>query len=334
MKGALLSIVVIGRNEGDRLTACLESIRSARKMPEPVELIYVDSASTDGSPERAAALGATVIVLGHGKLSAARARNAGWRTATAPLILFLDGDTILDPDFVCRALKEFADPDVAVIWGHRREIRTAASVYNKIVDLDWIAPPGLSDFCGGDSLIRREVLERVNGFDPDLIAGEEPDMCRRMRAGGAKILHIDAPMTGHDIAILRLSQYWRRAVRTGFAYAEISERYRHTPDPLWARESRANFLRGSLYISIGVGTCVAAALLRSWVPLIVLALGGSALAVRTAVSSRWKDVPWNTLLLFGFHSHLQHVPILQGQILYFWGRRRGQRRGLIEYKSS
>ncbi len=68
MKGALLSIVVIGRNEGDRLTACLESIRRARKMPEPVELIYVDSASADGSPERAAALGATVIVLGHGKL--------------------------------------------------------------------------------------------------------------------------------------------------------------------------------------------------------------------------------------------------------------------------
>jgi glycosyltransferase involved in cell wall biosynthesis len=334
MKGALLSVVVIGRNEGDRLTACLESVRRARRMPEPAELIYVDSGSTDGSPERAASFGAKVIVLGRGKLSAARARNAGWRIATTPFILFLDGDTILDPDFVHRALKEFADPAVAVVWGHRREIRTAASVYNRIVDLDWIAPPGYSDFCGGDSVMRRDALERTNGFDPDLIAGEEPDLCRRMRAGGDRILHIDAPMTGHDMAIYHLNQYWRRAVRTGHAYAEIAARYRHTPDPLWTRESRANILRGSLYVLMGVGTCVAAARLRSWLPFMVLALGGSLLALRTAILSRWKNVSWSTLLLFGIHSHLQHVPILQGQILYLWGRRRGQRRGLIEYKSS
>ena len=334
MSGALLSVVVIGRNEGDRLAACLESIRAARKMPEPVELIYVDSNSTDGSPERAALSGAKVIVLDPGRLSAARARNAGWRAATAPFILFLDGDTILDPDFVQRALREFTDPGVSVVWGHRREIRPEASVYNRLLDLDWIAPPGYSDFCGGDSLMRREILERTNGFNPDLIAGEEPDLCRRIRGMGGKILHIDAPMTGHDLALDHLSQYWRRAVRTGHAYAEISSRYRDTADPLWSRESRGNFLRGSLYILAGIGTGVAAAVLRSPIPLIVLTLGGCALALRTAFLSRWKNVSWNTLVLFGFHSHLQHVPILQGQILYYWGRWRGRRRVLIEYKSS
>ncbi len=159
-------------------------------------------------------------------------------------------------------------------------------------------------------------------------------MCRRMRAGGARILHIDAPMTGHDIAILRLSQYWRRAVRTGFAYAEISERYRHTPDPLWARESRANLLRGSLMFRSVSEPAWLLPFCGPWVPLIVLALGGSALAVRTAVSSEMERRSLEDFALFGFHSHLQHVPILQGQILYFWGRRRGQRRGLIEYKSS
>src|SRR5580704_4449174 len=119
MNDALVSVVVIGRNEGDRLSACLQSVRAARQMPERTELIYVDSNSTDGSPDRAASFGAKVIVLGSGKLSAARARNAGWRLATAPFILFLDGDTILDPDFVHRARKEFADPSVAVVWGHR-----------------------------------------------------------------------------------------------------------------------------------------------------------------------------------------------------------------------
>jgi glycosyltransferase involved in cell wall biosynthesis len=334
MTGALLSVVVIGRNEGDRLVSCLQSIGSVRQMPQPFDLIYVDSRSTDGSPERAASLGATVIVLAPGKLSAARARNAGWRAATAPFILFLDGDTILDPDFVHRALREFEDPDVAVVFGNRREVRTAASVYNRLVDLDWIARPGFSDFCGGDSLMRREILERTDGFDPDLIAGEEPDLCRRIRASGGKILHIDVPMTGHDMAILHWNQYWRRAVRTGHAYAEVAARYGHTSDPLWARESRGNLLRGSMYILIAAGACMASAVFSSWVPLIVLALGGMAMAVRTAILWRWKAAPWHTLFLFGIHSHIQQVPILQGQLLYLWGRWRGQRHELIEYKAS
>ena len=81
-----LSIVVIGRNEGNRLVACLESIRNSRSLPTQIELIYVDSNSSDGSPERAAGLGATVLRLGPGKQSAARARNLGWRSANAPFI--------------------------------------------------------------------------------------------------------------------------------------------------------------------------------------------------------------------------------------------------------
>ncbi len=333
MSEAMLSVVIIGRNEGDRLTVCLESIRTARQMPQPFEIIYVDSLSTDGSPERAAACGAKVIELDPGKLSAARARNAGWRAATAPFILFLDGDTILDPDFVHRAWPEFADSNVAVVCGDRREVQPEASVYNRVLDLDWNAPAGDTDFCGGDSLMRRDVLERVNGFNPDLIAGEEPDLCRRMRAMGYRILHVDAPMTGHDLALRHFHQYWRRAVRTGHAYAEISARYRDTPDPLWTRESRANILRGWLYTLTSVALCVAAILLRSWVPLIALVLGVAALSIRTAILARAKSASWITLLLFGFHSHIQHLPILQGQILQAWARRRGQGRVLIEYKT-
>ena len=333
MSEAMLSVVVIGRNEGDRLAVCLESIRTARQMPEPVEIIYVDSLSTDGSPERAAACGAKVIELDPGKLSAARARNAGWRIATAPFILFLDGDTILDTDFVNRAWQEFADASVAVVCGDRREIRPEASVYNRVLDLDWNAPAGDTDFCGGDSVMRRDVLERANGFNPDLIAGEEPDLCRRMRAMGYRILHIDAPMTGHDLALRHFHQYWRRAVRTGHAYAEISARYRDTPDPLWTRESRANLLRGWLYLLTGIALCVAAILLRSWVPVIALALGAAALSIRTAILARAKSASWTTLLLFGFHSHVQQLPILQGQLLHAWARRRGQGRVLIEYKT-
>jgi cellulose synthase/poly-beta-1,6-N-acetylglucosamine synthase-like glycosyltransferase len=296
-------------------------------------LIYVDSNSADDSPVRAAGFGANVIVLRSGKLSAARARNAGWRAASAQFILFLDGDTILHPDFVANAIEAFDDPRIAVVWGHRRESRPDASIYNRILDLDWVYTPGLTEFCGGDALMRRSVLEQVDGFNADLIAGEEPDLCRRMRAAGNLILHVDRPMTGHDLAISRFSQYWRRAVRSGFAYAEIAARYHDTPDPLWSKESKGNLVRGSLYISTALVLCLTTAILGSWIPLAIGALGGLALAIRTALAARWKGASWSTLFFYGIHSHFLHVLILHGQVLYKIQNRRRQEKGLIEYKT-
>src|SRR5262249_8757849 len=146
----------------------------------PVELIYVDSASIDGSPERAATYGARVVIVRPERPCAAVGRNAGWQAAAAPLVLFLDGDTVLHPDFVAECLPQFAIPQVAVVWGNRRELYPEASLYIRVLDLDWVYPPGPSEFCGGDALIRRTVLQELGGYDERLIAGEEPEMCRRM----------------------------------------------------------------------------------------------------------------------------------------------------------
>ena len=100
MSTPVLSVVVIGRNEGARLERCLQSIRAMEKPDGEVEIIYVDSASTDGSPQLAESFGAKVIVVQPKRPTAALGRNAGWRAASAPFVLFLDGDTILHPRFV------------------------------------------------------------------------------------------------------------------------------------------------------------------------------------------------------------------------------------------
>jgi cellulose synthase/poly-beta-1,6-N-acetylglucosamine synthase-like glycosyltransferase len=329
-----LSVVVIGRNEGARLTQCLESVRCMR-WQGPVEAIYVDSNSSDDSPQRAAAAGAQVVRLDAGKLTAARGRNAGWRRASAPLVLFLDGDTILDPDFPQRALDAMsANPAVAVVWGHRREIYPSASIYNRVLDLDWISEPGLTKVCGGDALVRRSAIEQVGGYDESLIAGEEPEMCRRLRGRGHKILHIDAPMVGHDLAITRFGQYWNRSVRTGYAYAEVSSIFRGQIDALWREEARGNILRGIALLGIvaaGLGFSAAA---RSLIPLACAALILALLVVRTAYRARWKCRDWSTRLLYGMHSHFQQIPILLGQLKYHNDQRHRRGRQLIEYKGA
>jgi cellulose synthase/poly-beta-1,6-N-acetylglucosamine synthase-like glycosyltransferase len=329
MKQPKLSVIIIGRNEGDRLAACLQSVAA---ISAEAELIYVDSASTDGSAQLAANFGAEAIVLHGGTQTAARARNAGWQRARAPLILFLDGDTVLNQDFPAAAIKVLeSEPAIAAVWGHRRELHPERSVYNRVLDLDWIYAAGDTDYCGGDALMRRSALAEVEGYDPALIAGEEPELCRRLRARGYRIVHIDSPMTGHDLNMTHFSQYWRRAVRAGHAYAEVAFRYRGTTDPMWSQESRRNLGTGVFWITWLLIALLFAALRSLWVvPWFALL---PVLSARSAWKARSKARGQTTLLLlYGLHSQLQQVPILIGQLRCFQSRRLRERPKQIEYK--
>lgn len=329
-----LSVVVIGRNEGNRLVRCLESVRDMSPLEGSVEVLYVDSNSTDGSSDRAASLGARVIEVRPTRPAAAIGRNAGWRAARADVVLFLDGDTILHPDFVAQSLPAFDDPAIAAVWGHRREISPESSPYNRALDLDWIYAPGETEFCGGDALMRRSALESVGGFDDALIAGEEPELCRRLRAAGFKILHVDRPMTGHDLDISSFRQYWRRAERAGHAYAEVSARFRGSELPLWEEDARRNRNRAIALLALPTASLLASLWLGSWWPA-AAGLGLLvALILRTAVRVRWKSPDWGTRLLYAAHSHLQQIPIFVGQLRYARLRRSGHRRDLIEYKEA
>jgi glycosyltransferase involved in cell wall biosynthesis len=327
-----VSAVIIGRNEGPRLVRCLESVRAARVPQGGLEIIYVDSDSTDGSQDRARALGAKVISVRPERPTAAIGRNAGWREARADYVLFLDGDTILDPEFLMRALPSLDQPQVAVVCGQRRELYPEHTWYNRVLDLDWIGPPGEADSCGGDALMKRAALEAVDGYDEHLIAGEEPDMCTRMRQRGYRILSLDCPMTLHDLAMTGWSQYWRRAVRTGHAYAEVSQRYRATTTPLWYREAQRNLIHAPGLVFL----VLLAVMLSLWTGSPLPAVGGAALlaffVLRSGYRFRWKTASGYTALMYGLHSHLQQLPIFWGQLQFWRNQRSGTSQRLIEYK--
>lgn len=332
MPEKLLSVVVIGRNEGERLVRCLNSVLSADTGGYALEMIYVDSASVDGSPQRAQALGAKVLTVHPKRPSAATGRNAGWKAASGEMVLFLDGDTVLAPDFIPAALRELAESTAtAVVWGHRRELAPQDSIYNRVLDLDWIYVPGTTDFCGGDALFRRDALVRSGGYNDSLIAGEEPELCARLRTLGYCIRHIDASMTGHDLAMQHWQQYWRRAERAGHAYAEISMLLKDSTTRLWSREAKRNLWHGGLMVAASA-SLIMLVLSGAWIAVSVMLISAVAIVLRSAWRSRWKSTQWFTLLVYGVHSHLQQVPILWGQLLYRQALRRGQSRRLIEYK--
>jgi len=333
----MISVVVIGRNEGQRLVDCIKSIQI---LAESTEIIYVDSDSTDGSPERAKVLGVKVIVVHTEHPTAAIGRNAGWQIATNPLVLFIDGDTILNSNFIKVALPIFADPKVAAVCGHYRELYPEASIYQRVLDLDWMVPTGVVTSCGGIVLMRKSVLEEVNGYNPQLIAGEEPEMCQRIRAAGYVIHRIDKPMILHDLAIKSWSQYWQRSVRTGHAYAEISNMLEQSSladfykekagGILWQQEARKNFINAGVWTGIFVFGLVMTAL--SWLPLLFCLVLFLSFSLRTSWKNRWKSKDYFSIFLYGLHSQFQHIPIMVGQLSYHYNRWRGKRRNLIEYK--
>ena len=332
MSAALVSVVVIGRNEGRRLKRCLESVAAMVRSDFEIETIYVDSGSTDASVALAQGLGATAIALNSARPTAAMGRNAGWKMARGEIVLFLDGDTVLDPRFVIDSLAEFYDPKAAVVWGHRREMFPKRSIYNRVLDLDWIYAPGDTAFCGGDALFRRDVLEATAGFDETVIAGEEPELCRRMIELGYRILHVDRPMTRHDLAMTQFGQYWRRATRAGHAFAEVSERFRRTENPFWLEEARRNRLRALALLGMGlVGVVASVVLLSAW-PIMLMVGMILLLSLRSSWKARSKSSDTLALLLYGVHSQVQQVPIFMGQMQFWRNRRSGRRSGLVEYK--
>ncbi len=330
---ASLAVVIIGRNEGERLRRCLESVQQMDNPFASLDIIYVDSDSTDNSPSIAAEFGARVLTVKPERPAAAIGRNAGWQAATADYVLFLDGDTILNPQFVRKAWESLQSDDwIAVVFGHRRELDPKASIYQQALDLDWIYPLGDFDFCGGDALMRRDVLQAVGGYNPDLIAGEEPEMCQRMRARGYKIRHIDQAMTLHDLALHRWSQYWRRSVRTGHAYAEVSNLLSDTPEPLWKDAAAKNWRNAAIILGLAGLSVLASIGLMSVLPVLLFIGFFLAISVRSAWKNRWKTEDKMTLFWYGLHSQFQHLPIAFGQLNYYWLRRKGQRQRLIEYK--
>jgi glycosyltransferase involved in cell wall biosynthesis len=217
-----LGIVIIGRNEGKRLSACLASLAEFNRK----NLVYVDSGSNDGSQEALAEFGSICLTLGMSiPFSAARARNKGWQylkehNSIIQFIQFIDRDCLLQPSRLQIGLEHLMkSPKTAVVCGRRRELYPTKSIYNRICDEEWNTPRGPSLACGGDALIRLVALEDVNGYKNYFIAGEEPEMCYRMRKKNWEIVRIDEEMTLHDDNIISFTQWWKRANRAGFAFA-------------------------------------------------------------------------------------------------------------------
>lgn len=314
---ARVDAVVIGRNEGARLIACLASLKGQVR-----RIIYVDSGSTDASVPEARRLGAEVVVLDLSRpFTAARARNAGLARLDADppeFVQLVDGDCTVDAGWIFHALAAFAEhPAAVVVCGRRRERFPQASVYNRLADREWDTPVGRATACGGDALMRYAPVMEVGGYREALIAGEEPELCLRLMRAGGEIWRIDAEMTLHDAAMHRFGQWWQRTRRAGHAFAEGSALHADGPEGHWRVETKRALFWGAL-LPLGI---VVAGLI--WPPALLLALLYPAQVIRLGRRGGFEWALFNVLGKFAE---------AQGVLGFLIGRMAGQKRGLIEYK--
>ena len=323
---ARIGAVIIGRNEGERLHRCLASVVHCADAT-----VYVDSGSTDGSVEVANRLQAEVVKLDRSRpFTAARARNAGFKRLReilpqCELVQFVDGDCELLSGFVDKAVTFLAaHRDVAAVCGRRRERYPARSVYNGLCDIEWDTPIGEAKVCGGDVLMRADAFEQVGGYRADMIAGEEPELCVRLRAAGWRIWRIDAEMTLHDAAMTRFGQWWRRTQRSGYAFAQGAYLHGAPPERHWVWEARRAWLWG-VWLPLG---CLAGGLIFGpwgWAGWLVYPLQMFRQTLRN-------HGPLRQRFLLALFQLLSRFPEGWGEITFLRDRMLGRQRRLIEYK--
>lgn len=328
MRATKPGIVIIGRNEGARLVACLDSLAALN-----AQVVYVDSGSTDRSIEMARSRGIDVLELPMDQpFTAARARNAGFRRLSelhpdTEFVQFVDGDCKVAPGWLDYAVTYLAEhPEFAIVCGRRKELYPERSVYNRLCDADWNAPVGEAKACGGDFLIRAEVFREAGGFNAGMIAGEEPELCYRLGRSGWKIYRADKLMTLHDAAMTRFSQWLRRSARSGYAYALGAALHWNDPGKYCRREN----LRILFWAALLPLLAIAGAILFSpWVLLVLLAYPVQYLRLVRWVQRTYPTIPAFSYALFLV---LGNWPEFYGQMLFLLRRLRGQAQTLIEYK--
>mgnify|MGYP000406078157 CR=1 FL=1 len=331
-----VGVVLIGRNEGLRLQASIASVlQEAEHSDLHLQVVYVDSGSTDDSVSFARSKGLTVVELDMSiPFTAGRARNEGLAALqssgqTPDYVQFIDGDCQLEPGWLDAAAEHLeANKNVAVVCGVRREIHPRDSVYNMLCHLEWDAAKGDIDACGGDFMIRAEAMTAAGGFNPTVVAGEEPELCFRLRQSQWKITRLDQSMTHHDAAMTTLDQWFKRSVRSGHAYAQVHDIHGHLPEHIYRRQLVSILFWG---LAVPAGTLVLGFWSASMWLIALLAYGYLGFK-QVGYAQRTWQIPQQDAIAYAIHIVAGKLPSALGVLKYYRRKLQGHSFEIIEYK--
>lgn len=313
-----IDIIIIGLNAEKTLKNCIESVYNLNYNLEKIKIIYVDGGSKDNSIKIAKDMKVECIELKLKYPTPGKQRNEGWKFGESELVQFIDSDTILDKEWFKNSISILEDEKIAAVFGNRIEKYPEKSIFNFIGNLEWNAKSGEADFFGGDVLIKREALDKIAGYNNDLIAGEDPECAYRIKKLGYKLIKLDCLMTTHDLAMYKIKQYWKRAYRTGYAYAEVNTIH----DEVWKSDLKRILIRG------GVSTIlILTGVLLSFLyfNLLILSMLGFLFLIKPRLTLKkyfMKEMNINEkeAEIYSWHASFVVIPQLLGALRYYLGK--------------
>lgn len=323
--------VVIGRNEGERLRACLMSV-----IPQVARTIYVDSGSTDRSISVAAQLGADIVELSaDAPFTAARARNKGWQRLLevmndALYVQFVDGDCELNERWIALGADTLSsNQQIAIVVGKLLETMPNRNVYHRLAAMEWDAPLGITQNCGGIAFVRVAALQQVDGYNETVIAAEDDELCIRLRLQKWLILRTAPEMATHDIRMASFRQWWWRAMRAGHGFAQVFTLHGGPPMFYFRREFYRTILWGGVLPILALAFAIPTFGLSIVVAIVLYAIS----LLRTYFGRRSKGNSRYDASVYAFFTTISKFPATLGILAFLKRRYCRQPMRLIEHKS-
>jgi glycosyltransferase involved in cell wall biosynthesis len=217
-----LAVVIPTFNSARSLRACLASLQ--QQTTHPAEVVVVDDElTTDETREIALGMGADLILS---PANMAESRNVGCRSIKSPLILSIDSDMVLSRQLIEKVLSTFRDERVDALT--IREYGGGVGYWAKCRALD----KAVVETTGrGRALraFRRDLFERLGGFDPTLPGWDDWDFTLRAQKAGARLTHLASASLEHDEGHLSL----RAAASRKYVYGRCMRSFlrKHGPRP-------------------------------------------------------------------------------------------------------
>lgn len=221
----MISVILVGKNEGWRLTKSLESIYLIiHKNPNyTFEVLYIDSKSTDDSLMRAKTFKNIRIFEITGLANSAIARNVGAKEAKGEILFFIDADMEIEPEYLINALDEKGNLKHDYLTGHINDVLYTddGKFIEKIPRTYTIAIPKIIqelNHNGGIFLIKKDVWFKTNGMRNKYKRCQDLDFTIRLKGKGIKILRLPHLIANHHTVDYRNEKRMWKMLWSGFGF--------------------------------------------------------------------------------------------------------------------
>jgi GT2 family glycosyltransferase len=178
-------------------------------------------------------------------------------------------------------------------------------------------------------MVRPEAFKAAGGFRADVIAAEDNEFCVRVRRMGRKILLLDTGMVWHDAAMHRFTEWWRRARRTGHAYAQVAAMHGKSEERYFVRDCRRVWIWGLVIPVLALGLALVT---HGWSLLLLAAYPLQfAWILFKGMRRGW---PLGHAAIYSWFTVITKFPAVEGMLAYYSRRVRGKTPTIMEHKAS